>query len=268
MRSPEPDSPVLLQFSSAGQARIAHVLLNRPHARNAITVALAEGLLDALAAAAESADVVVIRGVGGHFSAGGDFHEVSRLRARGPAALRTLFETFIGACELIAQLPVPVVAAVEGYAMAGGFELVQSVDIALVRDDAVLADNHINFGMIPGGGGSQRLPRIVGLPRALGHILTGDRLTGAEAAAWGLVYRSVPAEEFEPALDALVVTLAGKDRTALARVKHLVRTGLRGSLTDGLACEVEATLEHLGAEQAAAGIGRFTGARSATTGEP
>jgi enoyl-CoA hydratase/carnithine racemase len=258
----EPD-PVVLEYAACGEARVAHVLLNRPHARNAITVALAEGLRDALGAAARTADVIVIRGAGGHFSAGGDFHEVSRLRTEGRAALRRLFETFIGACELIAELPVPVVAAVEGYAMAGGFELVQSVDIALVRDDAVLADNHVNFGMIPGGGGSQRLPRIVGLPRALGHIMTGERLTGAEAAAWGLVYRSVPAAEFEPALDALVANLAAKDAAALARVKHLVRTGLRGSLTDGLAREVAASLEHLGGEQAGAGIGRFT----APTGE-
>jgi enoyl-CoA hydratase/carnithine racemase len=261
------EPPVLLRFVRCGEADVAYVLLNRPHARNAITVALAEGLRDALVAAAQTADVIVIRGVGGHFSAGGDFNEVARLRAEGPAALRPLFETFIGACELIGELPVPVVAAVEGYAMAGGFELVQSVDIALVRDDAVLADNHLNFGMIPGGGGSQRLPRIVGLPRALGHIMTGERLTGAEAAAWGLVYRSVPATEFEPALDALVANLAGKETAALARVKHLVRRGLRGSLADGLAAEVEATLEHLDGEQAGAVIGRFIGAASAPTGE-
>jgi enoyl-CoA hydratase/carnithine racemase len=238
--------------------RVATVLLHRPAARNAITLALAAGLRDALAGAAERADVIVIRGAGGHFCAGGDFHEVARLRAQGPEALRPLFETFIGACELIAELPVPVVAAVEGYAMAGGFELVQSVDIALVRDDAVLADNHANFGMIPGGGGSQRLPRLVGTPRALGHMLTGERLSGAEAAAWGLVHRSVPAAEFEAALAALVANLAGKDRSALARIKHLVRAGLRGPLADGLAMEVEATLAHLGGAPAGAGISRFT----------
>ena len=141
---------------------MAHIVLNRPQARNAITVALATGLADALRAAAGRARVIVIRGAGGHFCAGGDFGEVSRLRAGGPDALRPLFETFGAACELIGELPVPVVAAVEGYAMAGGFELVQACDIAIARDDAVLADNHLNFGMIPGGGGSQRLPRLAG----------------------------------------------------------------------------------------------------------
>lgn len=246
--------PVLLSYDGA----VAHVTLNRPQARNAVTIPLATGLRDALSAAAEQADVIVLRGAGGHFCAGGDFHEVSRLRAEGSDALRPLFETFVGACELIAELDVPVVAAVEGYAMAGGFELIQSVDIALVRDDAVLADNHANFGMIPGGGGSQWLPRIVGAPRALGHILTGDRLTGAQAAQWGIVYRSVPAETFEAELGTLVANLAGKDRGALARIKHLVRAGLRGRLADGLAMETESIVEHLGGAQAGAGIGRFT----------
>ncbi|MFC4949625.1 enoyl-CoA hydratase/isomerase family protein [Pseudonocardia sp. GCM10023141] len=234
-------NPVLLRVDG----EVAHVLLNRPQARNAITIELAAALRDTLTAAAQRARVIVIRGADGTFCAGGDRAEVARLREQGAAALRPLFETFIGACELIARLPVPVVAAVEGAAVAGGFELVQSVDIAIVRDDAVLADNHANAGMIPGGGGSQRLPRLVGVPRALGHILTGDRLTGAEAAAWGVVYRSVPAAGFEDAVAALVANLAGKDRAALARIKQLVRTGMAGSLTDGLAMEVEATLAHL-----------------------
>jgi enoyl-CoA hydratase/carnithine racemase len=255
------EEPVVLRWEDVGEAQVAHLVLNRPQARNAITIALAEGLRDGLAAAADKADVIVIRGAGGNFSAGGDFHEVSRLRAEGPEALRPLFETFIGACELIAELPVPVVSAVEGYAMAGGFELIQSVDVAIVREDAILADNHANFGMIPGGGGSQRLPRILGVPRAMGHILLGDRLSGAEAAEWGLVYRAVPEADFERAVTEVVGNLAGKDAGALTRIKQLVRGGLRGSLTDGLAAELETTLAHLGGEQAGAGIGRFTGRR-------
>lgn len=247
------EPPVLTRV----EGNVVHVTLNRPHARNAITLDLAAALRNALSDAAVYADVIVIRGAGGHFCAGGDFHEVARLREQG--ALRPLFETFIEACELIADLPIPVVAAVEGVAMAGGFELIQSVDVAIVRDDAVLADNHANFGMIPGGGGSQRLPRIVGTQRALGHLLTGDRISGSEAAAWGLVYRSVPPVAFEQSLAALVANLAGKDRAALGRIKHLVRAGLRGSLRDGLAMETTSTLEHLAGDQAGAGIARFRG---------
>jgi len=253
--------PVLLRIEPLGDAAIAQVTLNRPDARNAITIELGAALRDALQAAVGQAAVIVIRGAGGHFCAGGDFREVSRLREQGPEALRPLFANFSAACELIGELPVPVVAAVEGYALAGGFELIQACDIAVVCDDAVLADNHLNFGMIPGGGGSQRLPRIVGPQRALGHILTGDRLTGTQAAAWGLVYQSVPAAEFETAVADLAANLAGKDGAALARAKWLVREGLRRSLTSGLALETETIIAHLGGESAGAGITRFTGRR-------
>ncbi|TCK24531.1 enoyl-CoA hydratase/isomerase family protein [Pseudonocardia endophytica] len=238
---------------------VAHLTLNRPHARNAITVELASALHDALLDAAERARVIVVRGAGGHFCAGGDFDEVARLRAQGPEAMRPLFETFVGACELIAELPVPVVAAVEGYAMAGGFELIQSVDVAVVREDAVLADNHANLGMIPGGGGSQRLPRLVGPQRALGHILLGERISGAVAAQWGLVHSAAPAERFESTVDGVVANLLAKDPAALTRIKHLVRAGLRGPLTDGLAMETDEIIAHLGEERAGPGLARHGG---------
>jgi enoyl-CoA hydratase/carnithine racemase len=251
--------PVLTVIERLGDASVARIVLNRPQARNAITVDLADGLTAALRAAAAQAQVIVIRGAGSQFCAGGDFNEVSRLRAEGPQALRRLFEAFGDACELIGELPVPVIAAVEGYAMAGGFELVQSCDIAIARDDAVLADNHLNFGMIPGGGGSQRLPRIAGPQRALGLILSGDRLTGVQAEQWGLVYRSVPAAAFEQAVADMTANLAAKDATALARAKRLVRDGLRLPLRDGLALETDTIIEHLGGADAAAGISRFTG---------
>jgi enoyl-CoA hydratase/carnithine racemase len=265
MTAEVPGAPVQTTFGPAGDARVATIVLNRPHAGNAITVELADGLDEALRAAARQARVIVIRGAGGTFCAGGDFGEVARLRAEGPEALRRLFEAFIGACELIADLPVPVVAAVEGYAMAGGFELIQACDIAIARDDAVLADNHLNFGMIPAGGGSQRLPRIVGPQRGLGLILTGGRLTGAEAMQWGLVYRSVPPEEFEQAVAEVVTNLAAKDATALASAKHLVREGLRRPLQDGLAMETQTAIEHLYTSSADAGLSRFSGAGPASS---
>ncbi|MDQ4117902.1 MAG: enoyl-CoA hydratase/isomerase family protein [Actinomycetota bacterium] len=247
--------PVLFRVEDG----VAHLTLNRPHARNAITVDLATALHDRLLDAAERARVVVVRGAGGHFCAGGDVEEVARLRRRGPEAMRPLFETFVGACELIAGLPVPVVAAVEGYAMAGGFELIQSVDVAVVREDAVLADNHANLGMIPGGGGSQRLPRLVGPQRALGHLLLGERISGATAAQWGLVHTAVPAERFESTVHEVVANLLGKDRSALARIKHLVRNGLRGPLADGLAAETEEIIVHLGEDRAGPRLARHGG---------
>lgn len=242
---------------------IGRIVLNRPDAMNAITVELGRRLEDALRELAAVATVVVIRGAGGNFSVGGDFHELERLRADGAGALKPLFENFGRACSAIAELPVPVLTVVEGYAMAGGFELMQASDIALVRADAKLADNHANFGQVPGGGGSQRLARLVGRQRALGHILSGERLSGAQAAEWGLAYRSFAPEEFEDGVAAFTERIAGKDRLALGKIKKLVHEGLRGSLAEGLALELRTVVDHLAGESAGAGIAAFTQSKGA-----
>ncbi|MES5824241.1 enoyl-CoA hydratase/isomerase family protein [Streptomyces sp. RG80] len=237
---------------------VGHVLLDRPEVMNAITVELGAQLERALTEVASAARVVLIRGAGGNFCAGGDFKELRRLRAGGPGAMAPLFDNFGRACALIATLPVPVVAVVEGYAMAGGFELMQSCDIALVREDARISDTHANFGQVPGGGGTQRLPRLVGRQRALAHILTGDRLSGAEAVAWGLAYRCLPDDGFEEAVAAFAERLGAMDPRALGTAKRLVYEGLRLPLADGLALERAAVLDHLGGAAAGAGIEAFT----------
>ena len=252
------DPPVL----SETEGRVGWITLNRPEALNAITVELARELEAALRARAADSAAIVIRGAGGNFCVGGDFKALQALEARGAGATRELFLAFHRACAAIAELPVPVIAAVEGYAMAGGFELMQAADITIVRADAKIADNHSNFGQVPGGGGSQRLPRLVGRQRALALILTGDRLTGHEAVEWGLAYRAFPdAAAFAEGVRGLAERLAGKSPEALARSKRLVEDGLALSLADGLALETEVVLEHLGGPAASAEIERFVGGR-------
>jgi enoyl-CoA hydratase/carnithine racemase len=236
---------------------VGHVTLNRPEAYNAITVELAQALESTLRELAGEAGVIVIRGAGGNFCVGGDFEELERLRADGEEAMRELFESFSRACAVIAELPVPVIAAVEGYAVAGGFELMQAADFAIVREDARIADNHSNFGQVPGGGSSQRLPRLIGRQRALGLILTGDRLSGAQAAAWGLAYRSLAPDAFEAGVEELAQRLAGKSTEALARTKRLVYEGLELGIEGGLELELATVLEHLGSASAQEGIERF-----------
>ncbi|MDT7743280.1 MAG: hypothetical protein QOE59_2358 [Actinomycetota bacterium] len=235
------EAPVLAHVDGA----VGHVVLNRPHARNAITVGLADALHDHLVRLAGEVRVIVVRGAGGHFCAGGDVDEVTRLRAEGREALRTLFAAFHRACSVVATLPVPVVAAVEGYALAGGFEFVQSADVVVVRDDAVLADNHARNGQVPAGGGSQRLPRLLGPQRALTHLLLGERLTGIEAVALGLAGRSAPADEFDALVRDVAERLARNDPDAMARTKRLVHEGLDLPLDEALALETEVVLEHL-----------------------
>jgi enoyl-CoA hydratase/carnithine racemase len=237
-------SAMLHEISGDG---VGTITLNRPAQMNAITTELARELEQALRRLGTdpSVNVIAVRGAGGNFCAGGDVGEVERLRAEGPEQLRTLFDAFGAACEAIAQIDVPVLAAVEGVAMAGGFELMQAADIALVSDNARIADSHINFGMIPGGGSSQRLPRLVGNQIALGLLLSGDRITGADAARLGLAYRSFPADEFPTAVDEFAATLAGRSRRAVTTIKQLVRLAQHQPLPTGLQAEISAVVAHI-----------------------
>lgn len=248
-------------------AGIATVVLDRPDAMNAVNLALASELEQAVLAAGADPDVrvVVIRGEGGNFCAGGDFAEVQRLRAEGTAALRSLFEAFRAACSAVEGAPQPVVAVVEGVAMAGGFELMQACDVVLVRDDARLSDNHANFGMVPGGGGSQRLPRLVGRQRALGLLLSGERLSGAEAVAWGLAHRSFSAGAFDDGVAEFVQRIAGRRTDALRTIKRLVREGLRMDLESGLDLELDAVVEHIAGEAGDTSVSAFAGRKDTTS---
>jgi enoyl-CoA hydratase/carnithine racemase len=238
---------------------VGRITLDRPDRMNAITVASSRELERAILDVGTDPDVnvVLIRGAGGNFCAGGDFSEVERLHSGGAGALRPLFAAFRRACEAIARVEVPVVAAVEGVAMAGGFELMQAADVVLVSDEATIADNHINFGMIPGGGGSQRLPRLVGRQAALGLLLGGDRLTGVEAVRHGLAYRSFPEAEFDDGVQRFVTLLAGRQRSAVTAIKRLVHASLEQSLADGLDDEISEAVAHISAQDGARGVAAF-----------
>lgn len=226
---------------------VGTITLNRPEQMNALTVQLGVELERAILEVGgdPGVNVVLVRGSGGNFCAGGDFNEVESLRAGGPDALRPLFVAFRRACDAIARIEVPVVAAVEGVAMAGGFELMQASDIVLVSDDAKIADNHIKFGMIPGGGSTQRLSRLVGRQEALGLLLSGDRLSGVDAVRRGLAYRSFPQAEFSRGVGQFVANLAGRRREAVISIKRLVYTSLQAPLATGLEREIDCVVDHI-----------------------
>jgi enoyl-CoA hydratase/carnithine racemase len=226
---------------------IGRITLNRPERMNAVTTELARQLERALTdlSSNPAVNVIVIRGAGKNFCAGGDVAEVERLRSAGPEPLRTLFDAFHRACDVIASIEVPVIAAVEGVAMAGGFELMQAVDIVIISDDAKIADNHINFGMIPGGGSTQRLPRLVGHQLALGLLLSGDRMSGLDAVRLGLAYRSFAPQDFDEGVDHFAAQLAGRDRAAVTTIKRLVGGIRQRSLSQGLDEEISAVVAHI-----------------------
>lgn len=242
---------------------VGWITLDRPESMNAVTTALAVALEQAILAAGADplVDVIVIRGAAGNFCAGGDFDEVQRLRSDGPDALRRLFQAFRAACGAIELVEEPVIAAVEGVAMAGGFELMQACDIALVRHDARISDNHANFGMVPGGGGSQRLPRLVGRQRALGLLLSGERISGVEAVEWGLAYHSYSSDSFEAEVSAFARKLAGRRSDALASIKRLVREGIEKDLGAGLDLEMDVVVDHIVGDAGATSVSAFSGRR-------
>jgi len=248
-----------MSVTTSLDGHVGWITLNRPDRMNAITVDLARALRDAIGSlgADPAVNVIVIRGSGGNFCAGGDFEEVERLRAAGHAALTELFVAFREACDAIANVEVPVIAAVEGAAAAGGFELMQAADIVLVSDAARIADNHINFGMVPGGGGTARLPRILGRQQALGVLLSGERMSGLEAVHLGLAYRSFSHDEFDDGVARFAERLAGRRRDAVITIKRLVAIGVDDGLRAGLDAEMEAVVRHIAGDAGSSSVTAF-----------
>ncbi len=225
--------------------RVATIRLNRPDALNALNPELLSEFSHAVAAASadDAIKALVVRGEGRGFCAGADllyfdrvFDDLSLL----PDYVRHLNHAL---CALEAA-PIPTIALVHGYALAGGLELMMACDMAIVAADARIGDQHANFGLIPGGGSTQRLPRRVGLPRAMELLTTGRWLSGAEAVDWGLALRSVPVEELEAELESLLQGVRNKSRVGLSLMKSLALSSQDLPLRDGIALE-GATFTHL-----------------------
>jgi len=225
--------------------RVATISLNRPDALNALSLPLLHEFSHATAAVAadQAVKALVVRGQGRGFCAGADllyFDQVFDDLAHLPDYVRDLNDALFG----LEALPVPTIALVHGYALAGGLELMMACDMAVVAEDARIGDQHANFGLIPGGGSTQRLPRRVGMPRAMELLTTGRWLSGAEAVEWGLALRAVPAELLESELESLLAGLRTKSRTGLALMKSLAKASQDVPLRDGVALE-GATFTHL-----------------------
>ncbi len=180
--------------------------------------------------------VVTIRGAGPSFCAGADLkHFLSILD--DPPAISAFIRAVRDTLTAIERFPQPVLAVVHGYALAGGLELMLACDLAIAAEDASLGDQHINFGLLPGGGASQRLPRLLGARKAKELMYLGSRVSGSEAAALGLVNAAVPAAELEATADAWAATLREKSRTGLRYMKELLAGADNVPLNAGLALE-------------------------------
>jgi len=208
--------------------------LDRPEARNALSLALTlalEGVLDD-AEVDDATRVILLRGAGGDFAAGADLKEMLPLTE---AEVRAT--DFSGCCPRLGRMTKPVVAAVDGYALGGGCELVEMCDIVIAADNAWFGHPEITVGTMPGAGGSQRLPRTVGKHKAMDLLLTGRRMDAAEAERCGLVSRVVPAERLMDEALGVARRLAGLSPAILAMVKQSVLRAFEPGLKEGLAFE-------------------------------
>jgi enoyl-CoA hydratase len=228
--------------------RVAYLTLNRPGAHNALSPELVTELEGAIAETAADAELraLVLRGAGPSFCAGADLKFISERGLHHPgAALVPYIEALNRTLFALEALPVPTVALVHGYCLAGGLELALACDIVLAAEDARIGDQHVNFALMPGGGSSQRLPRKVGWPRAMALLLTGRWISGREAESWGLAYRAAPRERLEEELEALLSDLRGKSRQALAHIKRAALDGMGLPLATAVRLEVGLATSYL-----------------------
>ena len=237
---------------------VARIVLNRPEQLNAISPALLEDLDTACADIEGNAAVgaVTLTAAGRAFCAGADLKVVREL-SPDPEPWNRFMRLWHRVFNRLEALPVPVIAGVQGFALAGGLELTLVVDLVVAEEAARLGDQHANFGLVAGGGGSQRLPRLIGARRAKELMLLGGWLNAQQALAWGLVNRVVPAGGLEREVEDLAVTLASKSHSASRTAKALVDRGLGMDLASGLELELGLVAEHMRGHDAAEGLRAF-----------
>jgi len=226
--------PVIVDVSDS----IATITLNRPRVLNALdreTFAHLEMAFGQIAADL-AIRCAIVTGAGERaFCAGADIRELNELGAAGALEFMAYGQAVFDA---IAACPTPVIAAVNGYALGGGLELAMACDIRLAADSAHFGQPEITLGSIPGWGGTQRLPLLVGLGKARELILTGTIVDAATAERIGLVNQVVPAEELMPAAREMARRIAGLPPVALALAKDAIRQ-VEGDLAAGLRVERE-----------------------------
>lgn len=237
---------------------VARVTVDRPDARNALNATVREELiavLGALEADAAGAQVVVLRGSdrSNAFVAGAD---VTELRERGVLDQRRASER-PRLYERVADLRWPTIAAINGHALGGGCELAQACDLRLAAEGAKIGQPEIGLGLIPGGGGTQRLPRLVGKGEAMRLVLTGEPVSATEAADIGLVESVHPPADLDGAVADLAESIAGQSPVAVEYATEAVRASERLPLREGLDHEAELFLQLFATGEKNEGIDAF-----------
>jgi enoyl-CoA hydratase/carnithine racemase len=233
----ETAAPALVQVSREHGPRVAELLLCRGEALNALSLEMARDLVAAaagLAADPQLRAVVLASDSARAFCVGADLKERN---AASDADLARMRPVFRAAYRALLDLRVPVVAAVAGYALGGGFELALSCDLIVADETAVFGLPEVTVGLVPGGGGTQLLPRRAGWSAAADLVLTGRRVEAAEARALRLVDRLVPPGQARPTAVELATAIAANSPVAVRQAKQALRRGIEAPLDAGLEIE-------------------------------
>ncbi|MCP5265914.1 MAG: enoyl-CoA hydratase [Burkholderiaceae bacterium] len=238
MDARELDEVVALERHADGYAVVT---LNRPRAKNALSRALRARLREVLLEldAEPAVRVVILTGAGDAFCAGLDLKEIGNQGLDSDAS----GANGAGLDQVVAGFGGPVIGAINGVAITGGFELALACDVLLASTQARFADTHARVGVMPGWGLSQRLPRLIGPYRAKELSLTGNFIDAQMAAAWGLVNRVVAPDALLPAARALACDMLSVLPEMLVRYKRLIDDGYAMSFAEGMRLEKTRALE-------------------------
>jgi enoyl-CoA hydratase len=246
-----------LNVARSADGFVVTVELCRPEALNAMNTAMGEDLLRCFEALFWDRTVraVVLTGAGQKaFCVGGDLKERNGMTDAAWRAQHVIFEE--GAFRVL-RCPVPVIAAVEGFAMGGGFELAVLSDFIVAGESAVFAVPEITLGIFPGIGGTQLLPRIVGAPLAKELIFTGRRMTAQEAKGAGLVNHLVPAGEARTRALEIAAAIAGNGPVAVRQAKKAIAWGSETDLATAMTLAIEAYNNTVTTEDRLEGVRAF-----------
>jgi enoyl-CoA hydratase/carnithine racemase len=234
---------------------IAWITLNRPEKLNALNGEVFRSLGEALDRLEEGASGVgILSGSGRAFAAGADIQDYVDITVE---EYRAFMDVGRAPTDAIGRLSKPLIAAVGGFALGGGFELVLACDLVVAAENARFGLPEPRLGLAPGGGGTQRLPRIVGKARAFEVLLTGRVLTGQEAYEWGIANRIVPKDDLLAVAEELGRAMLALAPAALATIKRIAQDGLALPLAEALTLEQDETSQLITTPDALEGIAAF-----------
>lgn len=254
------EQPVLLRNDGA----VAHIRFNRPHVLNALNAECAYALLAACKSVAADRDnrVIVLSGEGRAFMSGGDIGSFSKSMSANGGFFRELIGVFHEALEILATLPRPVIASLNGAVAGAGLSVAMITDLAIAADDAKFTLAYSRLGTSPDGSSSWSLPRLVGLRKAMEIALLSDVFDAAEAQRIGIVNKVVPAASLVEETDKLAHRLAEGPTFAYGQIKLLMRQSHLNSLHDQLAKEGDAFVNCSLTKDFAEGVAAFVGKRT------